>query len=143
MRKKLLLATTAVVAVMAFAVTAEAGGRTAKDSRDAEIQELKARLDRLEQQQADDQRAEQDAAVQEQTRLLKLEKTPVTLANGRPCFNTADNSFSACFRARVHLDAVDYMQDRSNFNASTPLAAEDLANGASFRRLYFGVEGRF
>src|SRR5437016_4726827 len=68
MRKKILLASTAVVAVFAFAVTAQAGGRTAKDSRDAEIQELKARLDRLEQQQADDQRAAQDAAVQEQSR---------------------------------------------------------------------------
>ena len=143
MRKTFLLATTAVVAVMAFAATAEAGGRTAKDSRDAEIQELKARLDRLEQQQSDDQRAEQDAAVQEQSRLLKLEKTPMTIANGRPCFNTSDNSFSACFRARVHLDAVDYFQNRSDFNPGTPIATEDLANGVSFRRMYFGLEGRF
>src|SRR5258706_6932388 len=125
MRKKLLLPPPAVLAVMAFAATAEAGGRTAKDQRDAEIQELKARLDRLEQQQADDQRAAQDAAVQEQSRLLKIEKTPMTIANGRPCFNTSDNSFSACFRARVHLDAVDYFQDRSNFNNGTPLATED------------------
>ena len=143
MRKTFLLTTTAVVAVMAFALTAEAGGRTAKDTRDAEIQELKARLDRLEQQSAEDQRANQDAAVQEQSRLLKIEKTPMTIANGRPCFNTADNSFSACFRARLHLDAVDYFQNRSDFNPGTPLNVEDLANGVSFRRAYFGLEGRF
>ena len=63
MRKTFLLTTTAVVAVIAFALTAEAGGRTAKDTRDAEIQELKARLDRLEQQSAEDQRANQDAEI--------------------------------------------------------------------------------
>jgi phosphate-selective porin OprO/OprP len=141
MRKKILLSTTAVVAVFAFAVTAEAGGRTAKDTRDAEIQELKARLDRLEQQQADDQRAAQDAAVQEQSRLLKLEKTPVTLANGRPCFNTSDNSFQACFRARVHFDDINYFQKAGDHD---PLGStHDWGNGSSFRRVYFGLEGKF
>jgi hypothetical protein len=73
MRKTILLATTAMVAAVALVATAEAGGRTAKDQRDAEIQELKARLDALEKAQTDQAREEQDNAVQEQTRILKLE----------------------------------------------------------------------
>jgi phosphate-selective porin OprO/OprP len=143
MRKKILLATTAMLFAVSFGATAEAGGRTAKDSRDAEIQELKARLDRLEQQQAEDQRAAQDAAVQEQSRLLKIEKTPVTLADGRPCFNTNDNSFQACLRGRIQLDVADYEIDLSDLGASIPSAQRDLGSGAVFRRLRFGVEGRF
>jgi phosphate-selective porin OprO/OprP len=143
MAKKLLLVTTAMVAGFVFAASAEAGGRTAKVQRDAEIQELRARLERLEQQAEEDRRANQDAAVQEQSRLLKIEKTPVTLSNGRPCFNTNDNSFQACLRGRFQLDFADYEIDLGDLGGGIPAVQRDLGSGAVFRRARFGIEGRF
>src|SRR5690349_3693154 len=105
MRKTILLATTAMVAAVALIATAEAGGRTAQDSRDAEIQELKARLDALEKAQDEDRRAEQDAAVQEQTRLLKLEKNTFAFsANGGPTWSSSDGAFSLSLKSRIHFD---------------------------------------
>jgi phosphate-selective porin OprO/OprP len=144
MRKTILLATTAMVAAVALVATAEAGGRTASDSRDAEIQELKARLDRLESQQAEEQRAEQDAAVQEQTRLLKLEKNTFAFnANGTPTFSSADGAFTLSLKSRIHFDVIDYFQDPSDQFAATPGPVRDLSNGTNFRRMYFGVAGKF
>lgn len=147
--KKFLLATTMAVAAVGFATTADAGGRTAKDTRDAEIQELKARLEALEKAQDQDRRENQDAAVQTASRLLKIEKTPVTLNNGRPCFNTNDNSFQACLRGRVQLDFADYEIDADELGAGFKTkgictsAQCDLGSGAVFRRARFGIEGRF
>jgi phosphate-selective porin OprO/OprP len=77
----------------------------------------------------------------------------VSLSNGRPTFSSADGKFTASLRGIVQLDAAQYDQRRPG-----PLAADfrrgslgdageadharDLGDGANFRRVRFGVEGK-
>lgn len=76
-----------------------------------------------------------------------------SLANGRPTFATGDGQFTASLRGIVQLDAAHYDQ-----RPPGPLAtdfrrgsvgdaveadrARDLNDGANFRRVRFGIEGK-
>ena len=73
-----------------------------------------------------------------------------TYANGRPTLSTQDGNFSMAFRSRIQFDSGKYFQDANlgsiPVTATTvPItgAAGRLATGAFFRRVFFGVEGRF
>ena len=88
MKKTLWLASTAIVAAAMISAPAYAGGKTKQDTRDQEIQELKARLDRLE-------RESEDEKIVAGSRLNKVEETqsaePVwTFTDGRPTVRSGD-----------------------------------------------------
>lgn len=148
MKRTIWLASTAIAAAALIALPAHAGGKTKQDTRDQEIQELKARLDRLE-------RESEDEKIQNGARLKKVEETQDsvqwTFADGRPSVRSGDGRFELAFRGRVQLDWAAYDQDQSDFGlgygAANSCAATnvlcDLGSGAVFRRVRFGVEGKF
>jgi phosphate-selective porin OprO and OprP len=148
MTKMFWLASTAIVAAAMFTTPAFAGGKTANETRDQEIQELKARLDRLEREAEDDK-------IQTGSRLNKVEETQNavqwTFADGRPVIRSGDGRFEMGFRGRVQLDWALFDQDQGDFGAgygavgscAATNALCDLGSGAVFRRVRFGVEGKF
>ncbi|MFN9544000.1 MAG: hypothetical protein ACK59B_12650, partial [Alphaproteobacteria bacterium] len=74
MKKTIWLATTALVAMSMVAAPAVAG-RSKADQRDAEIADLKARLEKLEQESASATAESEDAAIATSARLKKDEGT--------------------------------------------------------------------
>ncbi len=148
MRKSIWLGCSALAAVMLVASPAYAGGSTKDDRRDQEIQELKARLDRLEREAEDDK-------IQQSSRLKKVEDTQDavqwTFNDGRPTVRSGDGRFEMSLRGRVQLDFAEFEQDPSDFglgygaanNCDATNVLCDLGSGAVFRRLRFGIEGKF
>lgn len=118
---------------------------------------LTARLDALEQRNAELERQVQtlkaQAGASEQALRKDLGSTKAALAGGRPALASADGKFTAAFRAAVQLDASRFSQD-----APGPLAtdfrrgslgdageadrARDFSDGTNFRRARVGMEGR-
>lgn len=148
MRKSIWLGSAALAAVMLVASPAYAGGKTKNDQRDQEIQELKARLDRLEREAEDDK-------IQQSSRLKKVEDTQDavqwTFNDGRPTVRSGDGRFEMSLRGRVQLDFAEFNQDPSDFglgygaanNCDATNVLCDLGSGAVFRRVRFGIEGKF
>lgn len=148
MNRTLWLASTMLVAAGMVATPTLAGGKTKDQSRDQEIQELKARLDRLE-------RESEDEKIQTGSRLNKVEQTQEAVQwsfnDGRPTIRSGDGRFEMSFRGRVQLDWAAYDQDQNDMGAGYgPVGACagtsticDLGSGAVFRRVRFGVEGKF
>lgn len=148
MNRTLWLASTMLVAAGMVATPALAGGKTKDQSRDQEIQELKARLDRLE-------RESEDEKIQTGSRLNKVEQTQEAVQwsfnDGRPTIRSGDGRFEMSFRGRVQLDWANFMQDQNDFGAGYGAVGScaasntlcDLGSGAVFRRVRFGVEGKF
>jgi len=79
--------------------------------------------------------------------------TKVTLRDTRPTIATADNAFTASLRGVFQLDAAQYDQRRAgptitdfrrgSFGDATENdRARDMADGANFRRVRFGIEGK-
>jgi len=126
-----------IAAVMTTPTLADEASRNA---RDREIQELRARLDRLE-------REAEDERIVAGSRLNKVEETQNAVqwsfADGRPSVRSGDGRFEMALRGRFQFDTALYEQDASNFGAAVPPAQLDLGSGAIFRRVRFGVEGRF
>jgi phosphate-selective porin OprO/OprP len=149
MKKMLWLASTAMVAAAMLATPANAGGRTKDQERDQEIQELKARLERLE-------REAEDERIVQSSRLKKVEDTQDavqwTFNDGRPTVRSGDGRFEMSFRGRFMFDLASFEQDQGDFGngyattigtcAATNVLC-DQGSGAVFRRVRFGVEGKF
>ncbi len=148
MSKTLWLASTAIVAATMIAAPAYAGGKTKTDTRDQEIQELKARLDRLERESEDDK-------IVTGSRLNKVEETQSavqwTFNDGRPSVRSGDGRFELSFRGRFMFDMASFEQDSNDFGAGYGAVGNceatnvlcDQGSGAVFRRVRFGVEGKF
>jgi phosphate-selective porin OprO/OprP len=144
MTKTLWLASTAIVAAAMIAVPAQAGGKSASDARDQEIQELKARLDRLE-------REAEDEKIVSGSRIGKIEEhqaaQPIwSFKNSRPTISSPDGAFELAFRGRVQLDFASFEQDDADMGVGYGCGAGtlcDLGAGTVFRRVRFGVEGKF
>ncbi|MCE9523619.1 MAG: OprO/OprP family phosphate-selective porin [Alphaproteobacteria bacterium] len=148
MKKTLWLASTAIVAAAMITAPAYAGGKTKTDTRDQEIQELKARLDRLE-------RESEDEKVANGSRLKKIEETQDavqwTFNDGRPTVRSGDGRFEMSIRGRFMFDMASFEQDPSDFGAGYGAVGScnltnvlcDQGSGAVFRRVRLGVEGRF
>lgn len=111
---------------------------------------VERRNDELEQQILDlkAQGAAADQAIRDQ-----VGATTVSLANGRPTIASGDGRFTASLRGIVQLDAARYDQRgpgpaASDFrrgslgDATEAERARDLADGANFRRVRLGVEGK-
>jgi phosphate-selective porin OprO/OprP len=148
MRKSIWLGSTALAALMLVASPAYAGGSTKDDRRDQEIQELKARLERLE-------RESEDEKIQTSSRLKKVEDTQDavqwSVSDLRPTVRTGDGRFEMSFRGRFMFDVASFEQDPSDFglgygaanNCDATNVLCDQGSGAVFRRVRFGVEGKF
>lgn len=149
MGKRVLLAGTAVLAVMA-AFPAAAQPQSLEDriraleqklgQPSAPNQPIETRLKALEDALA--AKTDDDAATK--TRLSTLEQqvadTAWSFDNGRPQVQSADGRFLMAFRARIQFDTALFDQ-RSNLGPSN-VQFKDLASGSIVRRFYFGAEGR-
>ena len=118
---------------------------------------LTARLDALEKrnEELEDRVADLKAQVAASEQAIREEQhaTTVSMNNGRPAIGTGDGQTTVAFRGVFQLDAAHYDQ-----RAPGPLAtdfrrgsvgdateadhARDLNDGANFRRMRFGVEGK-
>ncbi|MGA0606685.1 porin [Phenylobacterium sp. VNQ135] len=145
----------AAPSAMAQAVSTANGGVTGISQEQllaliGRLDALERRNDELEQQILDlkAQGAASDQSIRDQ-----VNATTVSLANGRPTFATADGAFTASLRGIVQLDAAHYDQrspgpPATDFrrgsvgDAAEAERARDLADGANFRRVRFGVEGK-
>ena len=154
MKKTIWLATTALVAMSVVAAPAMAG-RSSHDQRASEIADLKARLEKLEQEAAIAKAEAEDAAIATSSRLKQIEDTQYAVqwsfADGRPSVRSGDGRFELAFRGRVQMDWASFMQDQNDFGAgygtvgscAASNALCDLGSGSVFRRIRFGVEGKF
>jgi phosphate-selective porin OprO/OprP len=154
MKKTIWLATTALVAMSVVAAPAVAG-RSSHDQRASEIADLKARLEKLEQEAAAAKAEAEDAAIATSSRLKQIEDTQNAVqwsfADGRPSVRSGDGRFELAFRGRVQMDWASFMQDQNDFGAgygavgscAATNALCDLGSGSVFRRIRFGVEGKF
>jgi phosphate-selective porin OprO/OprP len=144
MTKTLWLASTAIVAAAMITAPAYAGGKSKDDARDQEIQELRARLDRLE-------RESEDEKIVSGSRIGKVEEhqaaQPVwSYANNRPTISSPDGKNTMTIRGRAQLDFASFEQDPSDMGTSFNCNVDslcDLGAGTVFRRVRFGVEGKF
>jgi phosphate-selective porin OprO and OprP len=147
MNKIILLGTAAMVAASFTAAPAFAE-RKASANRDAEIQELKARIEKLEAESADE-------TIEKNARLARLEKltddVQWSFADLRPTVRTGDGRFELAFRGRVQADFASFEQDPNDFGlgygpagiCNTTNQLCDQGSGAVIRRARFGVEGKF
>jgi phosphate-selective porin OprO/OprP len=154
MKKMIWMASTALVAAAIISSPAMAG-RSKPEQRDQEIQDLKARLEKLEQENAAAKQAADDERIVTGSRLSKVEATQDavqwTFADGRPTIRSGDGRFEMALRGRVQLDWASFEQDDNDMGlgygaagaCSLTNALCDLGSGAVFRRVRFGVEGRF
>jgi phosphate-selective porin OprO/OprP len=118
---------------------------------------LAARLDALERRNTELE--QQVNALKTQTKAgddairKDLGGTKVSLKDGRPAFATADGKFTAALRGVFQLDAAHYDQDRpgplatdfrrgSLGDATEADRARDMSDGANFRRVRIGIEGK-
>jgi phosphate-selective porin OprO/OprP len=149
MTKTLWLASTAIVAAAMIAVPAQAGGKSASDTRDQEIQELKARLDRLE-------REAEDEKIVAGARIGKVEEHQAnqplwTFNEGRPTITSVDGKHTMAVRGRFMFDLASFEQDANDFGAGYGAVGAcnitnvlcDQGSGAIFRRVRLGIEGKF
>jgi phosphate-selective porin OprO/OprP len=67
----------------------------------------------------------------------------VELNNLRPVIKSADGKNELAFRGLLQFDGASYMQDDGDMGAAVPADHRDLGSGAVFRRVRFGVEGKF
>ena len=147
MTKTAWLASTAIVIAAVLATApANADGKTKEQLRDQEIQELKARIERLE-------REAEDEKIVQSARLKKVEDAQEavqwTFNDGRPTVRSGDGRFEMALRGRVQLDWAAYDQNASEMASALDCGGAatntlcDLGSGAVFRRVRFGVEGKF
>ena len=125
-------------AALAQAVTTAPGAAASGISQEQALA-LTARLDALEQQNAQlqDQIADLKAQVASGDQSLRQEAAAlpkVSLSNARPQIVSADGAFKFALRSVVQFDAANYDVD--------PLRADnDLGSGTNFRRARLGFDG--
>lgn len=67
----------------------------------------------------------------------------VEFNNLRPVIKSADGRNELAIRATVQFDVASYMQHAGDLGPAVPADQRDLGSGAVFRRVRFGVEGKF
>lgn len=154
MKKTIWLATTAIVAMSVAAAPAMAG-RSKAEQREAELAELKARIEKLEQEAAAAKQEAEDERIANGARLAKVEQTQDAVQwsfnDGRPTVRSGDGRFEMSLRGRFMFDVASFEQDADDFGAGYGAAGScnltnvlcDQGSGAVFRRVRFGVEGKF
>jgi len=154
MNKTIWLATTALVA-MSVAASPAFAGRSSAEKRDAELSELKARIEKLEQEAAAAKAEADDERIANGARLSKVEQTQDAVqwsfSDGRPSVRSGDGRFELAFRGRFMFDVASFEQDADDFGAGYGAVGTcnltnvlcDQGSGAVFRRVRFGMEGKF
>ncbi|QJE73659.1 hypothetical protein HHL28_11665 [Aerophototrophica crusticola] len=94
------------------------------DALNKQIQALQSQLEGLKEQVGKDIKAVDKKVADAPT---------VTLANGRPRFQSADKAFDVAIRSRVHLDYGYWFVDQG--------LTTDLPDGFNFRRVFLGLNG--
>jgi phosphate-selective porin OprO/OprP len=155
MEKTVYFATASLLALSVFAAPAMAGKN----------EDLKAQIDALKKQIADQQA--QLEALSAQVQDVKVsagnqfaesqrqvaESPKLTVKDARPTFASADGKTTISLRGRLSLDYANYFQDdagplatdfrRGSFGDATEASrARDLNDGTNFRRAQFGIEGK-
>ncbi len=148
-----LIAASAMYAV--FALPAYAGEREA----------LKAQIEALKQQIAEQQKKLDELASQVQDvkvstvnqfadeRRIRNEGPKLAIKDARPTFTSGDGKSSISLRGRLSLDYANYFQDRAGplatdfrrgsfGDATEATRARDLNDGTNLRRAQIGVEGK-
>lgn len=126
---------------------------------------LKAQIEALKKQIADQQQKLEELSAQVQDvktssvnqfaeeRRIRDEAPKLTVKDARPTFATADGRNTISLRGRLSLDYANYFQDeagpagtdfrRGSFgDATEAVRARDLNDGTNFRRAQFGIEGK-
>ncbi len=118
---------------------------------------LMSRLDALEKRNGELERQILDLKAQsaagDQALREQVTANAVSIADGRPTIASGDGQFTAAFRGIVQLDAAQYDQRspgplatdfrRGSLGDATEAdRARDLGDGANFRRVRFGIEGK-
>lgn len=152
--KQLFLATTAFALVSA-ALPAAAGER---ENLKAQIEALKKQI--AEQQQQLDELSAQVQDVKSSSvnqfaeeRRIRDEGPKLAIKDARPTFTSGDGKNSISLRGRLSFDYASYIQDdagplatdfrRGSFGDATEASrARDLNDGANFRRAQIGIEGK-
>lgn len=149
-----LLCSTAPAALAQAVSTAPTGGSGISQEQ---ALALSARLDALEKrnEELEAQILDLKTAGAANVQVLREQQNAVavTLANGRPTISTGDGQFTAAFRGVVQLDVAHYDQDppgplatdfrRGSLGDATEADhARDLNDGANFRRVRLGMEGK-
>jgi len=159
-------ASTAALAAPKHKHVATPSARDAQiDELKREVEELKAEMAQMREQNGAQQAAaastaqvqQQLAATQQQLADVKAAQTTATadietlkappsgpavipsLPNGKPAFATADGRFTANIRAIVMFDAAKYFQKS---NLASNVNGRDLNDGTNFRRARFGIDGK-
>lgn len=149
------LVPTLILGIVPFIAPLAAPDASQPDPRQQELQDLKARQDKLEREIAEEKVKAEDEKIQSGSRLAKIEQTQDavqwTFNDGRPVVRSGDGRFEFALRGTIQLDWAHYQLDDADFGpgygpanacASTnPLC--DLGDGAVFRRVRFGTEGKF
>lgn len=130
-----------------------------------EKEALKAQIEALKQQIAEQQKKLDELATQVQDvkvstvsqfadeRRIRDEGPKLTIKDARPTFTSGDGKSSISLRGRLSLDYANYFQDRAgplgtdfrrgSFGDATESSrARDLNDGTNFRRAQIGVEGK-
>jgi phosphate-selective porin OprO/OprP len=152
-----LTATSALLTALAL-TTAPAATAGERENLKAQIEALKKQL--AEQQQKLDELSAQVQDVKVSTvnqfadeRRTREEAPKLTIKDARPTFASGDGKSSISLRGRLSLDYANYFQDRAGplatdfrrgsfGDASEASRARDLNDGTNFRRAQIGVEGK-
>ena len=136
-RKTILLITTVLCG--ATLVASSASAQTVPISQQ-DYDNLKARVQKLEQELANKAAADADAHTRLSTLEQQVAYAPITYDNGRLTVASGDGRFQIAFPIRFQVDFASY--DPNHFGPATPAAQKDFASGAVVRRAYIGAEGR-
>ena len=143
------------LATVLLAMPASAGQR----------QDLKAQIEALKKQIADQQAQLETLSAQVQDvktssvnqfaeeRRVRIEAPKLSIKDARPTFESGDGKTTISLRGRLSLDYANYFQDdagslgtdfrRGSFGDATESSrARDLNDGTNFRRAQFGIEGK-
>lgn len=104
---------------------------------------IEERLSRLEAASAAATAAAATPAPAPEAKPASASTATVEFNNLRPVIKSADGRNEMAIRATVQFDAASYMQHAGDIGPAVTADQRDLGSGAVFRRVRFGVEGKF
>ncbi|HEY2068115.1 MAG TPA: porin [Rhizomicrobium sp.] len=137
----LLLAGTAIIAIVPQANAAASSSTPSTEQLQNQIDQLNQELQDLKRSQSAQYDDSQRQALETQKAIDEAAKksasnngVQVSLKNGRPSFKSADGNFTAEIRSLVQFDNAYYGQGKAP-------AGTDLSSGSDFRRARLGIQG--
>ncbi|MEJ0040857.1 MAG: porin [Rhizomicrobium sp.] len=81
------------------------------------------------------------AALEDNARIEKADRTSFSIANGRPTITSADGRFSLAIRVLGQYDMAYFIQD-AHARQLAAANAPDLSSGSNWRRAQLGIQGK-